>query len=96
MHQWVGLTFKALLGHLTGLMLMALQAYHAIKSTVQVDDSPAAGALMQAVNVLGDQQVHVAALFQTRQRAVGFVGSGVANTRPPSHRPGQRTNTSAT
>jgi hypothetical protein len=56
--------FKALLRHLASLMLMALQTYDTIKSTVQVNYISAPGALMQSVNVLGDQKINVPPLFQ--------------------------------
>ena len=58
------MTFKALLGHLASLMLMALQTHDTIKSTVQVNYISAPGALMQSVNVLGDQKINVPPLFQ--------------------------------
>jgi len=60
----------------------AAHAAHLVQAAVQVDHGGAAGALVQAVHVLGEQHLHGAACFQCGQGGVGGVGLGLAEARP--------------
>jgi 1,4-dihydroxy-2-naphthoate octaprenyltransferase len=49
---------------------------------MQVNDFATASALVQPVYILCDQCFHAALLFQGGERMVGYIGLGVAYTRP--------------
>jgi hypothetical protein len=50
---------------------------------MQVDDLAAAGAMMQSIDVLGDQRRHRAGRFECRERRVGAVRPRICDPRPP-------------
>ena len=49
---------------------------------MQINHPPAAGFLVQAVNVLGDQLMDVTRLFQLRQGGMGDIGLGLDKPLP--------------
>ena len=54
-----------------------------VRSAVQLDDVSAAGLVMQAVHVLGDERLQPTARLQPRQRLVRSVGTHAAELVPP-------------
>ena len=58
------------------------QAHHPVVPAVQVDDVARAGAVVEQVDVLGDEAADDAARLHGGQRAVAVVGVGAVHVRP--------------
>src|SRR5690606_22736570 len=75
--------FDGPLDLLAGAAGAAAEADDAVQAAVQVEHAATAGALVQAVDVLGQQQVDPAVSFERGQGVVGGVGLGADEARPP-------------
>jgi hypothetical protein len=60
----------------------ARQADHGIEPAVQIDHPPAAGLLVQTIDVLGHQLMDETCRFQSSQRGVSGIGLGTGKGRP--------------
>ena len=64
---------------------LACHAAHAIQAAMQVDDAPAAGVLVQAVDILRHQQADLATPLELSQGAVRGIRQHGAEARPTQH-----------
>ena len=81
--QPAGVGFQEALLHVVALFARAAtEAAHLGQRAVQLDDPTAAGAVVQAIDVLGDHAGQRPGRLQRRQRAVGGVGRGGPEARP--------------
>ena len=64
-----------------------MHASDEIDPTVQVDDPRAARRLMQAVHVLGDEELNSAHRFEPGQGAVSIIGFSLTNEPPADEAP---------
>ncbi len=61
---------------------LAGHAAHGVDAPVQVDGAAATGRLMQAIDVLCEQQAHAARRLQPRQRVMRRTRTGAGHRRP--------------
>ena len=67
----------------------AAEADDVVETAVEIDDRAAAGALMQAIDVLGDELRERAGALPRRQRVMRGAGCGGAEARPAGERAAQ-------
>ena len=79
--------FERSLDRHSGMQNAAFEADHCLEIPVQLDNPGAAGALVQAINILRHQSLRSPSRFEAGQRIVGNVRPGVRDRWPTDHAP---------